>query len=100
MKDVDIEEPASFLDHVYLGCTQRECKPNEKIIEQHNKMFESRISAGAIDKIPGWNKLRAKYSAWSCDMEGHARKCVERLLRIGQQEDIATTQCFQFLFGR
>ena len=22
MKDVDLEEPTSFLDHVYLGCTQ------------------------------------------------------------------------------
>ena len=60
MKDVDFEEPTSFLDHVYLGCTQRECKPNEKIIGQHNKMFESRISAGATEKLPGWGKLRAK----------------------------------------
>ena len=48
MKDVDIEEPTSFLDHVYLGCTQRECKPNEKIIGHYNEMFESRISAGSI----------------------------------------------------
>ena len=46
MKNVDIEEPTSFLDHVYLGCTQRERKPNEAIIEQYTKMFESRISAG------------------------------------------------------
>ena len=30
MKDVDILEPTKFLDHVYLGCTQRECKPNDK----------------------------------------------------------------------
>ena len=30
MKDVDIGEPTSFLDHVFKGCTQRECKPNEK----------------------------------------------------------------------
>ena len=51
MKDVDIEEPTSFLDHVYLGCTQRECKPNEKITEQYNKMFESCISAGATEKV-------------------------------------------------
>ena len=29
MKNVDFEEPTSFLDHVYLGCTQRECMPNE-----------------------------------------------------------------------
>ena len=29
MKEVELEEPTSFLDHVYWGCTQRECKPNE-----------------------------------------------------------------------
>ena len=51
MKDVDILEPTKFLDHVYLGCTQRECKPNEKI-GQYNKMFESRISAGATEQLP------------------------------------------------
>ena len=34
MKNVDIDEPTSFLDHVYLGCTQRECKSNVAIIEQ------------------------------------------------------------------
>ena len=51
MKDVDVEEPTSFLDHVYLKNTQRECKTNEKIFGQYNKMFESRISAGATEKI-------------------------------------------------
>ena len=44
-----IEEPTSFLDHVYMGCNQRECKPNEKINETMQKMFESRISAGATE---------------------------------------------------
>ena len=42
MKNEDLGERTSFLDHVYLGCTQRECKPNE-IIEEFSKMFESRI---------------------------------------------------------
>ena len=78
MKDVDIEEPTSFLDHAYLGCTQRERKPNDKIIGQYNMLFEPRISAGATEKLPGWDKPRAKTSAWPSDMEGHARKCVER----------------------
>ena len=41
-------------------------------------MFGSRISAGATEKLPGWDKFHAKTVAWSCDMEGHARKCVER----------------------
>ena len=33
MKLVDPGEPTSFLDHVYWGCTQRECKSNENITE-------------------------------------------------------------------
>ena len=78
MKNVDNDEPTSFLDHVYLGCTQRECKPTETIIEQYTKMFESRISAAATEKLPGWEKPHAQTVAWSYDMEGHAQKCVER----------------------
>ena len=35
MKFVDLGEPTSFLDHVYLGCIQRECKPNESIIDEY-----------------------------------------------------------------
>ena len=30
LKNVDLDEPTSLLDNVNLGCTQRECKPNEK----------------------------------------------------------------------
>ena len=43
MRNVDLDEPESFLDHVFLGCTQIECKPNEIIVEQHTKMFETRF---------------------------------------------------------
>ena len=60
MKDVEIDEPVSFFDHVYLGCTQRDCKSNETIIEKYTKMFESRISAGATEKFLEWKKLHAK----------------------------------------
>ena len=31
---VGLDEPTSFLDHVYLGCTQRECQPNEIVIKE------------------------------------------------------------------
>ena len=37
MKNVDLDEPTSFLDDVYLGCTQRECKPNEIISDEYRK---------------------------------------------------------------
>ena len=40
--------------------SQRECKPNETIIEQYKKMFESRISAGATEKLLGWENLNHK----------------------------------------
>ena len=34
MKLVDLGEPTSFLDHVYLGCTYCECKSNESVIHE------------------------------------------------------------------
>ena len=39
-------------------------------------MFESRISAGATEKLPRSENIRI--SSWSYDMEGHGKKCVER----------------------
>ena len=81
MKDLDVGERTSFLDHVYLGCTRRECQISKEIVDNYRNMFESRISAGATDKLPE-TKATGKpdaetISSWSYDMEGHARKCVE-----------------------
>ena len=49
-------------------------------------MFESRIPAGATERLPGWEKPHAKTVAWSCDMEGHAQKVRRAMLRPGKQE--------------
>ena len=62
MINVDIDVPTSFLDRVYLGCTQRECKPNKTIIEQYKKMFVSRISAGATENNRDGKNSRANCS--------------------------------------
>ena len=70
MKNVDLDEPTSFLDHIYLGCTQRECKPNDIIIEEYTKMFESRVSPGATEKLPGLGKTSPKNS---CVFPRHAQ---------------------------
>ena len=51
MKDVDLGEPTSFLDLGYLGCTQRECTISNDIVTNYSDMFESRLSAGAKDKL-------------------------------------------------
>ena len=77
-----LTKSTSFLDHVYLGCSQCECKPNETIIEQYRKIFESRLSAGATAKLPGWAKSHAKTVTMSYDMEGHTQKCVERYCEL------------------
>ena len=49
-KDVDLEEPTSFLDHACLGCTQRECETSKDIVDNYRDLFRSRISAGAKEK--------------------------------------------------
>ena len=45
-REVDLGEPTSFLDHVYLGCTQRQCQTSKDTVDNYRTMFESRISAG------------------------------------------------------
>ena len=50
MKNVDLDEPTSFLDHVSLGCTQRVCKVNENVFDQYRENFKSPISATATGK--------------------------------------------------
>ena len=50
-KKVDLGEPTSFLDHVCLGCTQRECLTNKDIVDNYRNKFESKISAGATEQL-------------------------------------------------
>ena len=51
-KVVDLGEPTSFLDHVYLGCTQRQCETSKDIVDNNRAMFESRVSAGGTETLP------------------------------------------------
>ena len=46
-------------------------------------MFESRNSAGANEKLPCSENL--SISSWSDDMEGHAKKCVERYCELANK---------------
>ena len=79
-KEVDLGEPTSFLDHVYLECTQRLCEIRKDIVDNCRTMFESRISAGGVEKLPFPQNTRI--SLWSYDMAGHAKKCVERYCEL------------------
>ena len=34
-KEVDLGEPTSFLDHVFLGCTQGQCQISKDIVDNY-----------------------------------------------------------------
>ena len=38
-KEVDLGEPTSFFDHVFLECTQRQCEISKDIIDNNRTMF-------------------------------------------------------------
>ena len=82
-EEVDLGEPTSFFDHVYLGCTQRQCEIRKDVLDNCRTMFESRISAGATEKLQCSENL--SISSWSYDMEGHAKKCVERCCELANK---------------
>ena len=94
-KEVDLGEPTSFLNHENLGCTQRQCQISKDFVDNYRTMFESRISAVRLEKLPFPQNLRI--SSWSYDMEGHAKKCVERYCELAnksaQQLYEVSTRC-------
>ena len=53
------------------SCTQRECQIRKDIVDNYRKMFESRISAGAMDKLSVSEYSDANISSCSYDMEGN-----------------------------
>ena len=89
-KEVDLEEPTSFIDHVYLGCTQGLCEINNDSVDIYRAMFESRISAVGTEKLPYSENFCI--SSWSYDMAGHAKKCVER---YGELANRTTQQLYK-----
>ena len=82
-KEVDLGEPTFFFDHVYLGCTQRQCDISKDIVDNYRTMFESRIYQVRTEKLLCSDNLRV--SSWTYDMEGHAKTCVERYCELANK---------------
>ena len=83
-KEVDLGEPTSFLDHVYLGCTQRQCEISKDIVEYYRAMFLNReFPRGELKNFHTLNIF--VFSSWSYAMEGHAKKCVERYCELANK---------------
>ena len=82
-EEVDLGEPTFFLDHVYLGCTQKQCEISKDIVDNYRAMFEWRISAAGTEQLPYSENLRI--SSWSYAMEGPAKTCVERYRELANK---------------
>ena len=90
-----------YVDDIKLAGKKQNLDPMWKVLnkeidlgEQHQHlswimyiwdgtMFESRISAGRLEKLPFPQNLRI--SSWSYDMAGHAKKCVERYCELANK---------------
>ena len=71
----------------FLGCTQRECKPNEVLIEDYIQRCSNHVLLlEQLKNYEGVKSLTQKTAEWSYDMEGHARKCVERDNELANKE--------------
>ena len=91
-KEVDLGEPTSFLDHVHLGCTQRQREISKDIVDNDRIMFKSRNSAGRGEKLSFPQNLRI--SSWFYDIVGRAKKCVERYCELANK---TTQQLYKYL---
>ena len=90
------EKALPFLDQVYLGCTQRECKLNKNLAHEYRNMFESLTSAGATEKLPDSGHGSEHITAWSHDMQGHAKTCVGRYCEGAKKTSSSCIQSLHF----
>ena len=88
-KEVDLGEPTSFLDHLYWGCTQRQCENKQRYWQLQNHVRIQNFR-GVNLKTTILGNIRI--SSCSYDMQGHAKKCVERYCDLENK----TTQQFNF----
>ena len=58
-KEVDLGEPTSFLDHVSLGCTQRQCEISKDIVDKRKWLVMQR---NVWNDIVSWRTRRLSNS--------------------------------------
>ena len=55
------------------------------IVDNYRDMFESKIFAGAAEKLPYSEKCGTNVSSWSYDVEGHAKNFGERYFELANK---------------
>ena len=88
-------ELTSFLDHVYLVCTQRKCETSKDVVDNYRVMIESRISTGGSKEITIPSKssyfFMVLWHDWSC------KEVWGTMLWVDKQDDATTLQSIYFM---
>ena len=88
-KEVDLGEPISFLDHVYVGCTQRQCEISQRYCGQLQNHVRIANFSGENRKLLFTQNRRI--SSWSC-YGGSCKEMCGAILLVSQQDDATTLQ--------
>ena len=97
-KNADLGGSISCLDHVCLGCTRRESKVIENVIDQYRENVRIMNYCYSNWKYQD-GRVHAKTVAWSYDMERHVKKCVKRRCKCLKEKDATTVHSFNALLG-
>ena len=57
----------------------------QSLLDEHKLMFDSRIPQELLKSCLVRREVNANSAAWPYDMEGHARKCVERYSELANK---------------
>ena len=94
-----LERSSSFLDHENLGCTQRECKPNERILSEYRRNVRITNFCWSNWKITRVGKASRKDGGVVL-RHGRARSNMRwEILRTSKPKDRATFHSLMFLLG-
>ena len=89
-QEVDLGEPTSFLDHVYLGCTQRQCEIKQRYCWQlQNHVWIQNFCRS------NWKITMIGKSEYHFVVLRYGRSCQEmcgKILWVGKQNDPTTLQ--------
>ena len=87
-KEVDLGEPTSFLEHVYLGCTQRQCEISKNTVDNYR-------TSVWITNFSGWNRKtsilwESSYLFMVLWYGGSCKEMCGAILWVGKQDDTTT----------
>ena len=86
LKSVDVDEPTSFLDRVYLDVLNVNADRMKRWLNNLQRCWNHVFLLEQQKNYRDGKKTHAKTSAWSYDMEGHAPKSVERYCELANKK--------------